>query len=185
MFLSLRKLFINLFFNSLIYLFICYCSVTKACPTLWKPMDCSTLDCPVLHCLLEFAQIYVHWVGDAIQPSLLHHPLLLLPLVFPSIRVFPMSRLFTWNGESIGVSASVSVLLMNIHSWFPLGFMGLIFLLFKGFSRVFSSTTVQKHQFFGSQPSLWSNYHIHICDYWKNYSFDYMDHGRQSDVSPF
>ena len=66
------------------------CSITQSCPTLWGPMDCSTPGLPVLHHLLEFAQIHVHWVSDAIQPSylILCHPLLLLPSIFPSIRVF-------------------------------------------------------------------------------------------------
>ena len=73
-------------------------------------------------------------------------------------QCFPMSRLFTSGSQSIGASASGSVLPMNIRGWFPLG---LTSLLSKGFSRVFSSTTVQKHQFFGAQPSLWFNSHIH------------------------
>ena len=74
---------------------------------------------------------------------------------------FPMNQFFTSSGQSIGVSASASVLPMNIQDWFPLGWTGLIFLLSKGLSRVFSNTTVQKHQFFGAQLSLWSNSHIH------------------------
>ena len=68
-------------------------------------------------------------------------------------------QLFTSSGQSIGASASV--LSMNIQGWFPLGLTGLISLLSKGLSRVFSNTTVQKHQFFSTQPSLWSNFHIH------------------------
>ena len=72
---------------------------------------------------------------------------------------FPMSWLFATDGQSVG--ASVSVLPMNIQGWFPLGLTGLISLLSKGLSRVFSSTTIQKHQFFHIQPSLWSNFHIH------------------------
>ena len=70
---------------------------------------------------------------------------------FPASGSFPMSQFFTLGGQSTGVSASASVLLMNIQDWFPLG---LIFLPFKGFSRVFSNTTVQKHQFLGTQLSL-------------------------------
>ena len=66
----------------------CSCSVAKSCPTLWGPMDCSTPSFAVLHYLLEFAQTHVHWVDDAIQPSVLCHPLLLPPSIFPSIRVF-------------------------------------------------------------------------------------------------
>ena len=72
---------------------------------------------------------------------------------------FPMSQFFASGGQSIGASASVFP--MNIHDWFPLGLTGLISLLSKGLSRVFFNTTVQKHQFFGSQLSLWSNAHIH------------------------
>ena len=99
---------------------------------------------------------------ESVMPSnhlILCHPLL-LPSIFPSIRVFPVSQLFTSGGQSIGVSASAGVLQRNIQGWHPLGLTGLISLLSKGLSRVFSNTTVQKHQFFGAQPSLWSNSHI-------------------------
>ena len=74
---------------------------------------------------------------------------------------FPMSQFFTSGGQSIGVSALASVLPMNIQDWFPLGLTGWISLLSKGLSRVFSNTRVLKNQFFGVQPSLWSNSHIH------------------------
>ena len=74
---------------------------------------------------------------------------------------FPMSQLFASGGQRFGASASALVLLMNIQDWFPLGLTSLTSLLSKGLSRVFSSTTVQKHQFFGTQPSWWSNSHIH------------------------
>ena len=86
---------------------------------------------------------------------------LLLPSIFPSIGSFPLSWLFTSGGQSIGASASASVLLMNIQGWFLLGLTGFISLLSKGLSRVFSNTTVQKHQFFSTQPSSQSNSHIH------------------------
>ena len=127
-------------------------------------MDCSMLGFPVLHYLLEFAQNHVHWVNDAIQPS---HPLSppssppSLPSCFPSIKVLPVSRLFASVGQSIGASALEPVLLMNIQGWFPLGLNVLISWQSKGLSRVFSSTTDWKHQFFGAQPSLWSSSHIH------------------------
>ena len=110
-------------------------------------MDCSTPGFSVLHHLPEIAQAPVLWVGDAIQPS---HPLLsppLLPSIFPSISLFIINKLFESGGQSIG--ASVSVLPMNIQIWFPLGLTNLISLPSTGLSRVFSSTTVQKHQFFG------------------------------------
>ena len=80
---------------------------------------------------------------------------------FPSSGSLPMSQFFTSGSQSIGVSASASVLPMNIQDWFPLGLIGLISLQSKGLSRVFSNTTVQKHQFFSAQLSLWSNSHIH------------------------
>ena len=76
-------------------------------------------------------------------------------------RLFPMSQFFPSGGQSIGASASASVLPMNIQDWFPLGLTGLISLQSKGLSRVFSNTTVQKHQFFRAQLSSWSNSHIH------------------------
>ena len=136
-------------------------SVAQSCPTLCDPMNCSTSGLPVHHQLPEFTQTHVHWVGDAIQPS---HP-----LSSPSPPAFSLSHhqgLFQWvssmlKSQSIGASAAASVLPMNIQGWFPLGMNGLISLQFKGLSRVFLNTTVQKHQFFGAQPSLWSNFHIH------------------------
>ena len=79
---------------------------------------------------------------------------------FPTSGPFPVSRLFSSGGQSIGASASV--LPMNIQGLFPLGMTDLISLLSKGLSRVFSSTTIQKHQFFGTQPSLWLNSYVHI-----------------------
>ena len=87
---------------------------------------------------------------------------------FPASGSFPMSQFFTSGGQSIGVSASVSVLPMSIQDWFPLGWSGWISLQSKGLSRVFS---VQKHQFFGTQLYLWSNSHIHTW-HWKNHNFD-------------
>ena len=138
------------------------CSLSKSCPTLCNIMDCSTPGFPVLLHLPEFAQTHVHWVGDAIQPS---HPLLppfsSCPQSFPASGSFPMSFLFTSGGQSIGASASASLLAMNIQGWFPLGLTGLVSLQPKGPSRVFSNTTVQKHQFFGTQLSLWFNSHFH------------------------
>ena len=80
---------------------------------------------------------------------------------FPASGSFQMSQFFTSGGQSIGVSASVSVLPMDIQDWFPLGWTGWISLQSKGLSRVFSNTTVEKHQFFGAQLSLYSNSHIH------------------------
>ena len=80
---------------------------------------------------------------------------------FPASGSFPVSQFFTSGGQSIGASASASILPMNIQDWFPLGLTGWIPLLSKGLSRVFSNTTVWKHQFFSAQLPLWSNSHIH------------------------
>ena len=93
---------------------------------------------------------------------------------FPALGSFPMRLLFASYGQSTGASASASVL-MNIQGWFPLELTDMISLLSKGLSRVFSSTTVRKHQFFSAHPSLQSNSHIHTWLLEKNYSFDYMD----------
>ena len=88
-------------------------------------------------------------------------PLLLLSSIFSSIRVFSGESALCIGGQSIGVSASASALPMDFQDWFPLGLTVLISLLSKWLPRVFSSTTIQKHQFFSAQPSLWSNSHIH------------------------
>ena len=85
-----------------------------------------------------------------------------------------MSQFLESGAQSIGVSASAAVHPLIIQDRFRLGLTGLISLLSKGFSRVFSNTTVQKHQFFGAQLDLWSNL-TSIHDYWKNHNFDYMD----------
>ena len=131
-----------------------FSSVTELCPTLWDPMDCSTSWFSVNHQLPELTQTHVRGVSDAIQS--LH------PLSSPSPsalhssqhQVFSMSQFFSSGGQSIGVSASASVLPMNIQDWFPLGWTGWISLQSKGLAKVFSNTTVQKHQFFSAQLSL-------------------------------
>ena len=136
-----------------------------------QPMDCSMPGLPVNHQLLEFTQTLVHWVSDAIQPS---HP-----LASPSLPTFDLAQhqgLFQWISSSHQVAKVLSlawalVLPMNNQDWFPLGWTGWISFQSKGLSRVFSSTTVQKHQFFALSflygPTLTS---IHA--YWKNHSFD-------------
>ena len=96
------------------------------------------------------------------------------PHSFPPSRSFLMSQLFASGGQSIGAPASSSVLPMNIQDWFPLRFPGWISLQSKGLSRIFNSTTIQKHQFFSTQPPLWSAV-TSKHDYWKNLNFDYMD----------
>jgi len=123
-------------------------------------MGCSTPGSSVLHYLLDFAQIHVHWVGDAILPS---HPVLPpspLPSVFPSIKVFsnesalhircPKSRGYSF---SISPSREYSGLIFFRIDWFDL-------FVVQGLTRVLSSITLRKHQFFGPQSSLWSNSHI-------------------------
>ena len=99
------------------------------------------------------------WCHPAISSSVV--PFSSCPQSFPESESFPMSQLFAWGGQSIGVAASASVLPMNTQDWSPLGWTGWISLHSKGLSRVFSNTTVQKHQFFSAQPSSQSNSHIH------------------------
>ena len=138
-----------------------FSSATQSCPTLCDPMNHSTPGLPVHHQLLEFTQTMSI---ESVMPSnhfILCRPLPLCLQSFPASRSFQMSQLFASGGQSIGVSASTSVLPMNIQDWFPLGWTGWISLQSKGLSRVFSNTTVQKHQFFGAQPSSQSNSHIH------------------------
>ena len=129
-------------------------SVTQSCPALCDPMNHSTPGLPFHYLLPEFTQTHVHWVGDAIQPS---HPLSShsppSPQSLPASGSFPMSQLFAWGVQSIGVSASASVLPMNTQDWSLLGWTGWISLQSKGLSRVFSKTTVQQHQFFSTQLS--------------------------------
>ena len=102
-----------------------FSTVTQSCLTLCNPMNCSTPGLPVHHQLLEFTQTHVHRVGDAIQPS---HPLLSpslpAPQSLPASGSFPMSQLFTWSSQSIGVAASTSVLPMNTQDWSPLAWAG-------------------------------------------------------------
>ena len=122
------------------------CSVSHSRLTLCDPMDCSTPGFPVPHHLSEFAQTHVPWVSDAIQYLILFCPLLLLPSIFPSIRVFCKESTLRMRWPSIGTSASTSVLPMNTQDWSPLGWTGWISLKSKGLSRVFSNTTVKKHR---------------------------------------
>ena len=126
--------------------------------SLWSyGLQHTSLPCPSLsQSLLRFMSIESVILSNHL---ILCFPLLLLPSIFPSIRVFS-SDLFASSDQSVRVSTSASVITMNIQSWFPLGLTGLI-LQSKGLSRIFSSTTVKKPQFFGTQPSLWSNSHIH------------------------
>ena len=132
-------------------------SLSRVClfATPWTAARQTSLSSTVSQSLPRFVSIESVILSNHL---ILCHPLLLLPSVFPSIMSFPVRQLFTSGSRSIG--ASPSVLPMNIQGWFPLGLTGSISLLSKGLSRVISSTTVQKHQFFGAQPSLWYNSHI-------------------------
>ena len=124
-----------------------------------------------------------------VMPSnhlILCRPLLFCLQSFPASGSFPTSQLFASGSQSIGASASTPVLPMNIQGWFPLGLISLISLLSSGLSRVFSSTTGRKHQFFSTLSSLWSSSHIHT---WllleTSHNFDYMGLCQQSDISAF
>ena len=131
-----------------------FSSVSQSCPTLcdpWIAARQASLSITNTQSLLKLISI------TSVLPSnhlILCHPLFLLLSIFLIIRVFPVNQFFKSGGQSIGVSASASVLPMNIQDWFPLGWTGWISLQFKGFSRVFSNTKVQKHQFFSAQFSL-------------------------------
>ena len=108
------------------------------------------------------------WGHPSISSSVLSSS---CPQSFPASESFPMSQFFTSGDQSIEASASTSVFPMNTQDWSPLGWTGWISLQSKELSRVFSNTTVQKHRFFGTQLSFWSNSHIH-ADHWKNHSLD-------------
>ena len=147
-------------------------SVAQSCPTLWDPWTVArqaSLSITNSWSLLKFMSI------ELVMPSnhlILCHPLF-LPSIFPSIRVFSDESVLISGGQSIGASASTSVLPMNIQDWFPLGWTGLISLQSKGLSGVFSNTTVQKNASgfnFLYGPTL-----ISIPDYWKNHSFNHTD----------
>ena len=122
----------------------CWSSVAQSCPILCDPMDCNcqaSLFFTISWSLLKLMSI------ESMMPSnrlILCLPLLLLPLVLHSIKVFSMSRLLALGGQRTGASASASVLPMNIQCWFPLGLTGLISLLSKGLSGVFSMKMTQK-----------------------------------------
>ena len=152
-----------------------FSSVAQSCPTLCNPMDCSMPDFPVHH------QLPLNWwCHPTISSSVVPFSCL---QSFPASGTFPMSQFFPSRGQSTGVSASASVLPMNIQDWLPLWLIDLISLQSKGLSRVLSNTPVQKYQF-GAQlsysPTLTS-----IYDYWKNHSLDLTDLCWQSNVYAF
>ena len=128
-----------------------FSSVTQSCPTLCDPLDHSKPGLPVLHQFSELAQTHVHqltrWCHPAISSSVIPFSCLQSS---SALRSFQMSQLFASGGQSIGVLASISVFPMNTQDWSPLGWTGWISLQSKGLSRVFSNTTVHKHQFFSA-----------------------------------
>ena len=135
-----------------------FSSVAQSCPTLCDSMNCSTPVLPVHHQLQEFTQSPL----KAVSIELVMHPTISSSVVpfsscpqsFPASGSFQMSHLSASVGQSIGVSASASVLPMNTQAWSPLGWTGWICLQSRGLSRVFSNTTVQKHQFLCAHLSL-------------------------------
>ena len=143
--------------NSTIVVAVQWLSHVQLFVTPWTAARQPSLSFTIFWNLLKLISI------ELMMPSnhlVLCYPLLLLPSIFPSIRVFPVNWLvIRW--PSIGDSASVSVLPVNIQGCFPLGLTGLISLQSMGLARIFSNTTVQKHQFFSAQPSLWLSSYIH------------------------
>ena len=154
----------------------CCCSVVQSCPALCDPMDCAcqaSLSFTISRGLLKLMSI------ETMMPSnhlILCHPLLHLPSVFPSIRVFSSESAVCISGQSIGASASATDLPVNIQGWFPLGLTGLILLRD---SQEYSPASVFRHSLLYG-PLLTS-----IHDYWKNHSFDCTDLCWQIDVSAF
>ena len=139
--------------------YYCY-SVTQLCLTLCNPMDCSTAGFPVLHNVPEFAKTHVHWVNDGIQ---LFHPL--LPSSLPALNLSQLQCLFQWIGflHHVAKVLELQVQHQSFHWIFRIDFFWIDWfdLLATQGTRVFSSSTVQKHQFFRVQPSFSSNSHVH------------------------
>ena len=151
-----------MFNNIVLYTSVQFSSVSQSRPPLCDPMDCSR---PGLPCPSPTPGVYSNscplsrWYQPTISSSVL--PFSSRIQSFPASGSFQMSQFSTSDGQSTGVSASASVLPMNIQDWFPLGLTGWIFLQSKGLSRVFSNTTVQKCQFFSAQLSILPKTHIH------------------------
>ena len=150
----------QLSFLKIIPITLCCCLVTQSCPTLCNPMHCSTPGFPVHHQLLELAQTHVHGVVVPSNHLILHHPLLFLPSIFPSIRVFSneLALHIRWPkywsfSFSISLSNEYSGLISFRIDWFDL-------LAVQGTLKSILSIIVQKEQFFSAQLSLWSNSHV-------------------------
>ena len=138
-----------------------FSSVAQSCSTLCDPMKAASQ--ASLFITNSRSSLKLMSIELVIPWSHFTHccPLLLLPPSTTASESFPMSQVFAWGGWSTVVSALASLFPMKTQDWSPLGYTGWIFLQPKGFSRVLSNTTVQKHQLFGAQPSLWPNFHIH------------------------
>ena len=167
---------------SILLLLLFSCSVTSN--SLWPHrLQRTRLPCPSLSlrvCSDSCPSSWWHYLTTSSSAALFSS----CPQSFPASGSFPVSRLFASGGQNTSASASASVLPMNIQDWFPLGLTSLISLSSKELSRVFPSTTVWKYQFFGTDPSLWSN-STSVHDYWKSHSFDYMDLCQPSNISAF
>ena len=163
--------------------YCCCCSVAKSCSTLCnsRALHHARFPCPSLSLgICSNSCPLSQWCCPNISSSVA--PFSSCPQSFLTSESFPMIGFL--HGPRIGASALASVLPMNIEGWFPLGLTCLISLLSKRLLRAFSRTVIQKHQFFGPQPFLWSISHIHTWLLEKP-SFDYMDLCWQSDVSAF
>ena len=159
----------------------CYCSVTKLCLTL-RPQELmnTRLPCPSLSLQVGSNSCPLsHWCYPTISCSVIPFS---CPQSFPASESFPMSQLFTPVAKILELQLQ-HVLPVNIQRWFPLGLIGLIFLLSRGLSREFSSIIIWKHKFFNSQYSLWSN--SFICTWLLEHSFDSTDLCRQGGISAF
>ena len=151
-----------------------FSSVTQSCPTLCDPMNYSTPGLPVHHQLLEFTQTHVHRVSDTIQPSHPVIPFFSCPQSLPASGYFPMSQLFARCGQSIGISASASVLPMNTQDWSPLGWTGGSLCSPRDSQK--SSPTPQFKSINSSALSLLHSPTLtSIHDHWKIHSLDYTD----------
>ena len=159
----------------------CCCSVTKSCLTLCSFMDYSTPSFPVVTISLSLLKLMS--IESVMHPVISSSvaPFSSCPQSFPASGSFPVSQLFVSGGQSVEASALSSVLPVTIQDWFPLRLNCFISLQSKGLPRMFSITTIQNHQFFGTHPSLWSNSSWLL----ENHSFDYTDLGQQSDISAF
>ena len=148
-----------------------FSSVAQSFPTLFDSMNRSMPGLPVHHQLPEFthSRPLSRWCHPAISSSVISFSY--GPQSLPASECFPMSQLFTWGGQGTGVSALASFLPKNTQGWSPLEWTGWISLQSKGLSGVFSNTTVQKHQFFSTQPSSHSTL-TSIHDHRKNHSLD-------------